>query len=330
MLGRTRRQALTEGLIAGVLFGTASVFIRLLSLDAFSIAFWRLVIASLALTAVLIVSGKSFNFSILRRNIKQLLLLSFFLGLHFVFFISAVKDTTILNATVLVNTTPIFSIFVSNFMLKLKPSRHAVFGVSISFIGIFLIAYAETTIANQNLYLTGHTSSIRGDLEAILAALAETVYLNYGRKIRSQMSIVTLMLPIYALTAGIVAALGILTANATLTLQVDAKTILPLVGLGLLPTAIAHTLYFSSLSNLKAFETATMAFIEPIGATVLGMLIFEEIPAPLFAVGAALTLLGILFIVRDDTETYPTEKSESDGSRLRRSGAILLLQPSCL
>ncbi|MCK4424942.1 EamA family transporter, partial [Candidatus Bathyarchaeota archaeon] len=62
-----------------------------------------------------------------------------------------------------------------------------------------------------------------------------------------------------------------------------------------------HTLYFSSLSNLKSFETATMALLEPIGATVLGIILFQETPPPVFVFGAALILLGIFFIVKEKT-----------------------------
>ncbi|MDI6905139.1 MAG: EamA family transporter [Candidatus Bathyarchaeia archaeon] len=113
---RTRKLALTEGITAGVLFGTAAIFIRFLqNIDIFYIAFWRLIIACLSLAIILIVFRKSFNFNLVR---KKLLILSFFLALHFIFFISAVKDTTILNATVLVNTTPIFSTFVSSFLFN--------------------------------------------------------------------------------------------------------------------------------------------------------------------------------------------------------------------
>ena len=62
------------------------------------------------------------------------------------------------------------------------------------------------------------------------------------------------------------------------------------------PTAIAHTLEFSSLSGLKSFETATMALLEPIGATVLAAALFQEVPGPIFAVGAAVVLVGVLFV----------------------------------
>jgi drug/metabolite transporter (DMT)-like permease len=297
---RTRKLAVTEGITAGVLFGTAAIFIRFLqNLDAFCIAFWRLVIACLTLAIILFVLGKSFNFNIVRKNLKELLILSIFLALHFIFFISAVKDTTILNATVLVNTTPIFSMFVSSFLFNLKPSRTAIVGLTISFMGVCVIAYAETVIANTNVYPEGFFPSLKGDLEAVLAALVEAFYLNYGRKIRKRMSILPTMFPIYVLTAVIIGVLSMPVTNKILTLPTEAEIILPLVGLGILPTAAAHTLYFSSLSNLKSFETATMALLEPIGATVLGIILFQEIPTPLFVLGAVLILLGIFFIVKE-------------------------------
>jgi len=42
-----------------------------------------------------------------------------------------------------------------------------------------------------------------------------------------------------------------------------------------------------------------MALLEPIGATALGVVVFQEIPATLFVLGAALILLGVLFIVKE-------------------------------
>jgi len=297
---RTRKLALTEGMTAGVLFGTAAIFIRFLqNLDTFCIAFWRLIIACLILVIVLIVLKKSFNFNVVRKNLKELFILSVFLALHFIFFISAVKDTTILNATVLVNTTPIFSVFVSTFLFNIKPSRLAILGLTISLIGVLVITYAETTVTNANAYPESVFPSLKGDLEAVLAALVEAFYLNYGRKTRNKMNVLPTMLPIYMLTATIIGISSIPATNKISTLPTAAEMILPLIGLGILPTAAAHTLYFSSLSNLKSFETATMALLEPIGASVLGIILFQEKPAAIFVFGAVFILLGILFIAKE-------------------------------
>lgn len=305
MRARTRRLALTEGIVAGVLFGTAAIFVRFLQdMDAFAIAFWRLVIACAALIALLVLLRKRFDFRLVRRNFKDLLFLSFFLGLHFIFFVSAVKDTTILNATVLVNTTPIFSVLISSFVFKLAPSRHVVIGLMISFAGVCVIAYAETMTANS----TSFSPSLKGDLEALMAAFVESFYLSYGRKTRKQMDIVSIMLPIYALTAVIVSALSVPIIRKPMTVPRDILHVLALVGLGVLPTATAHTLYFSSLSNLKSFETATMALIEPVGATILGFAVLGELPAPLFGLGALMILLGLVFVVTERNQEQAKQR----------------------
>jgi len=294
---RTRKRALIEGFAAGVFFGSAAIFVRFLpALDTFSIVFWRLAIACAALIMVVLLEG-GFHIAATRENARDILILGLLLGLHFVFFVSALKDTTILNATVLVNVAPVFSTLISSFVFKVRPSRLAVAGLAVSFGGICVMAYAEavTPIVRG----AGFSPSVKGDLEAVVSALLIAFYLNYGRRIRAQASATSTMFLIYALGALIVGVLSLAVVDRAVTLPADLGILLPLVGLGVLPTAVAHTLYFSSLSHLKAFETATMALLEPIGATILGIILFAEVPAYVFAVGASLVLLGMFFIVKE-------------------------------
>jgi drug/metabolite transporter (DMT)-like permease len=287
MREKSRRFALLEGIAAGILFGTAAVFIRLTDINVFSIAIWRLIIASVALALIFLAFKKKLHVNLLKSNSRHFLVLGILLGVHFILFVSAVKDTTILNATVLVNTTPIFSMLVSTFLYRVKPSKLALCGIAVSFIGAGLIAYGDAG--------KGKTANLIGDLEAALAAVAEGFYLNYGREKRSQLSPLPTMLFTYLAAALMVGTTAVF-AGATFEAADSLETLLPLIGLGILPTAMAHTLYFSSLSNLKSFETATMALLEPVGATFLGIAVFAELPAPIFALGAVLVLTGIFSI----------------------------------
>ena len=292
MNAKDRRFAVLEGITAGMLFGTAAILIRLSAdLDAFSIALWRLIIATALLVLIVLVFRKRPSVSLIRSDLGRLLILGVLLGIHFILFVSAVKDTTILNATVLVNTTPIFSMTISTFVYRIRPSKLALGGITLSFIGAGLIAYADAGRANQ--------ASLIGDLEAILAAVAEGFYLNYGKQKHSNLPILPTMLFIYS-TAAILVGATIISANKAFVVPSKLEILLPLVGLGILPTAAAHTLYFSSLSNLKSFETATMALLEPLGATLLGVIIFLEVPAPAFVLGAALVLAGIFGVASRD------------------------------
>jgi len=286
---RNRKIALLEGITAGALFGTAAIFIRLLGgLSVFSIALWRLIIASIFLALLLIVLKRPFAQNLFKKNLPQILVLGFLLGLHFILFVSAVLDTTILNATVLVNTTPIWSMFVSSLVFKLKPSRLAVVGILTSFFGVGIITYGD---ASSRMW----TINLKGDLEATVAAVVEAFYLSYGRGVRRRLPLLSLMLTIYVASAFTVLVWGVV-SRSHFTVLIQPGLILALIGLGLLPTALAHTFYFSSLSNLKSFETATMALLEPIGATLLGVAILAQVPDALFVLGAAFVLVGIVSV----------------------------------
>jgi drug/metabolite transporter (DMT)-like permease len=293
-LKNRRKIALFEGVLAGVLFGTAAVFIRLLEgVDVFAIAFWRLAIAFLILAATIFLLKKPFSVSLFKKNFSQVLFLGLLLGLHFVLFVSAVMDTTILNATVLVNTTPIWSLMISVLILGVKPTRLAVLGLIVSVIGVSIIAYADAASPTFSL-------NLKGDLEALLAALAEAFYLSYGRDTRRKVPILSLMLFIYMLSTFAVLAASVLVKSPPIVSSISLEAFLILVGLGILPTALAHTSYFSSLSSLKSFETATLALLEPIVATLIGVLIFAEIPNALFILGAVFVLGGIISVAARD------------------------------
>lgn len=285
-----RKRSLIEGVLAGTFFSAAAILIRLLEdVDVFSIASWRLVIAFVVLTAALFFFRKPFRFNMLKSNFAQVLPLGLLLGFHFVLFASAVKDTTIINATVLVNTTPIWSLLVSVLLFSVKPSRLAVMGLIVSFLGVTIIACADVASLTFGL-------NLRGDLEAVFAAVAEAFYLSYGRDIRRRVPILSLMLFIYMLSALTVLVASVVMKAAPVTFTLSLESVLILVVLGILPTTLAHTLYFSSLSSLKSFETAALALIEPIAATLLGVLIFAELPSALFVLGAALVLGGIISV----------------------------------
>jgi drug/metabolite transporter (DMT)-like permease len=286
---RSRKTALAEGLMAGMLFGTSSIFIRLLDvLSVSSLAFWRLIIASAVLGGISLVSRKPLKLRMAKENLKQISILGIFLGLHMILYISAVKNTTILNATVLVNTAPVFAMLLSTFHFKIKPSRLGVIGLATSFLGAGLIAYADAFPSPLKIRLIG-------DFEALLAAVAEAFYLSYGRETRGKMPLLSQVIPIYLISAFVIWLVCLL-IRTPVTLSQQPNIILLLLGFGLLPTAIGHTLYYSSLSNLKSFETATLALLEPIGATLLGVAIFSEIPTTLFVAGAALILSGVFAV----------------------------------
>ncbi len=63
--------------------------------------------------------------------------------------------------------------------------------------------------------------------------------------------------------------------------------------LGLLPTAVAYVLFARGLDRLTASEVTTIVLVEPLTATLLGVLVLDERLGAVAAVGAVLVLLGL-------------------------------------
>jgi len=283
----SRGASVAQGVAAGFLFGTSSILIRLLPrLDALSIGFYRLLVATgLILLAALLYRGE------LRKRFrgisKTVVILGVLIGLHFILFISAVKDTTVLNATVLVSTTPAMALVLSWATTGYRPAVVALAGASVALLGVLVVSLAETALSPGNL---------AGDFEALLAAFLWAVYLLMGKSVRERFSVVILMPPVYFFAFLVIGAVGLLVGNPPV--QPVGEEWVALVALGLLPTALGHTLHFSSLKHLRPYETSLLSLLEPVAASVLAAALLLEIPNPLFYLGSALVLLGVYFTLR--------------------------------
>lgn len=278
--------SLVKALSGGALFGTASIFIRFLPmLDAATIGFYRLMMAAAFLAVIKYVLFRP-NTLELVSHLKHSVPLGILLGLHFIFFISAVKNTTVMNATTLVNTTPIFAMIISLAFFGIRPTFTALVGLFVSFAGTFLIALSTASLIPGNL---------RGDLEALVAALFWALYLNLGKPLREKV-----YLPfIYIVAAGLMFLVICVSGNNLYVPNLSEFAVL--VALALLPTALGHTLHFYSLKGLTPSQAATSALLEPVVASSLAALLFSEVPHPIFVVGAIATILGIFLVSKETT-----------------------------
>jgi drug/metabolite transporter (DMT)-like permease len=76
------------------------------------------------------------------------------------------------------------------------------------------------------------------------------------------------------------------------------QQIASVVALGILPLALGHTLYNAALRRVHATYVNIIASQEVTGGVLLAFLVFGQIPSANALVGAAVTLLGIAFVLR--------------------------------
>lgn len=69
---------------------------------------------------------------------------------------------------------------------------------------------------------------------------------------------------------------------------------------GLLPTAVAYTLFFLGMRSIKASSASILTMLEPLTATALAWLIFDEQLAATGIAGALLLLFAIIILYRGE------------------------------
>lgn len=284
--------------IASVFFGSSAILIRFATeASAISLTFFRLSIA----TAGMVLFGLSRHNlrSLGRRDLLLVVLSGSMLSLHFATFILAVKETTVANATFLVNTSPIMLAVLSPLIIKERTTSREALAVLVAMLGILLVAHAGNGFRAFGL----------GDLSALLAAFFVAIYSLIGRHLRTS-GLSTACYTSYVYGTATIMSLMLVTFSGTQTFKpYDTQNLLAILGLGIVPTMLGHTLYNYALGSVKAVTANLFPLMEPIIASLLAVVLFGEIPTIVQDAGYFLILAAVVIVARTASSPKQVEVS---------------------
>lgn len=253
-----------------------------------TVAVWRTVLATLLLApaAWWRIGPEVRTFG--RRDVVLILGAGVLLGLHFIAWIESLYHTTVASASVLVATSPIFLVILGFWLLgeRLSWKTVAAIGAAVGGAALLGIGDAQGIGVGPN--------PLWGNSLALLASLFASLYLLIGRVVRRQVSWLAYVFPLYTVAAltTLVAAL----AQGVPLLGYD----LGFYGLCLLmaigPQIIGHGSFNYALHFFPAALVGVLALLEPVGASVLALILFGEVPNGL-AVAGMLVVLGAIAVV---------------------------------
>lgn len=275
-------------LIASFFFASSAIFIRFATeASAISLTFLRLFISALVMI-LFAAATRSLRF-LGRRDLALVVASGVFLSLHFATFIFAVKETTVANATFLVNTSPVMlAVLCPLFLRERTTSREAV-SVLVAIFGVLLVAHAGSDFRAFGV----------ADLSALLSALFVSLYSLIGRFQRtSGVSTACYTSYVYSVAA-LVAFLMVGTLGARPFQWYGFQNVMAILGLALLPTTLGHTLYNYSLGSVKAVTANLFPLLEPVVASILAVPLFGEVPNPIQVVGYTLILVAVAIVATD-------------------------------
>lgn len=282
------RLALVMG-VGLVAVSLSAIFIRLADAPGVIVAAYRMVLASLILLPWTVRALRKTPLT--RKNIGYAVLAGLILGLHFATWISSLSYTTVAASTSLGTTTPVWVALSSWIFLSLAPPFSAMLGMLVAVLGGALIGFGGAAADASSAPLLGNSL-------ALIGAVAAAAYLLLGRSAQRR----GLSLQAYIGVAYGVAALSLVPLPFFLGYSYtgySTESYLWILLLALIPQLIGHTSYNYAVKHLDPTVVATVILLEPIGASLLALLIFSEVPPLLTLVGALALLTGVAITTRN-------------------------------
>jgi drug/metabolite transporter (DMT)-like permease len=202
-------------------------------------------------------------------------------------FYYAFRNTTIANAVLTHYTAPIFVAILAPVLLKEAIHRTTWIAIIVSSIGLFLILGGKNPLTEIAQGGGEHLGIIAGALSGLAYAFLILII----RKIAPLYS----SLFITFVQNGIVV---LLLLPFVLRIPLSMEALPYLVTMGVVHSTIAPLLYIQGFRSVKANEAAILGYFEPVGAIILALIVFHEIPGIAALFGGGLILFSGYMILK--------------------------------
>ena len=210
-------------------------------------------------------------------------------ALHFLFYIASLSFTTAAHSLSIVYTAPIFVTLLSARLLKEPVRSRQWVGVSITVLGVAILAGLEPRMT---------WGMALGDGMAFLSAITFGFYSIAGRYERGRVPLLTYASRVYGIAALWLLPAALFTIPSMPSEAWGWAQIASVIALGAGPLALGHTLYNASLRRVHATYVNIIASQEVMGGIILTWLLLGQVPNATSLVGAIVMLAGIALVLR--------------------------------
>lgn len=274
-------------LAAGVFFcSTAVIFIKVSTEHAILLSSYRLLVAAVALTPLFIRDYRRQAVRALAPHIRSAIAPGILLGVHFISWIIAARMTTAVNASLIVNLSPIVMPFILFYMIHERITRRELIGTALAIAGVLVLSAADFNVSRRYFW---------GDVLCFVSMLFFTFYLALGRRNKHLESIWLYVVPLFYIAGIMCFFIALFFVNPIKAYNV--KEIALILALGIVPTVFGHSILNYSLKHMKGQIISIFNMTQFIFAGVMAYFIWRETPGPLFYLASILVLGGAILAI---------------------------------
>lgn len=288
---KTSKSIVLPLIVSIVAISFAAIFVKWSSAPATILSMYRMILASLLLLPIVWVKREDFK-KISKREWYLLFFSGMFLALHFALWFGSLKLTTVASSTIILALQPIIALIGGMILFKERTTASALLTMGIAVVGAVMVGWGDFGLSK---------SAIIGDILSFLSVIAVVGYLLIGQSAVKKVSHW-----IYSFCVFGFAAVALVLYNVVTSVQLtgyDAKEWGIFVLLAVVPT-ISHLINNWLLNYVNATTISMSILGEPVGATILAVIILGERIVAWQIIGGLIVLIGVFFFLMQQISGY--------------------------
>ena len=263
--------------IAALMWSSGGLFIKILTLDAFQISFFRSAIA--AITIIVITRSRKEKLDFQFDLISVLCSLSY--ASILILYVMAVKLTTVANAIFLQFTAPIYLLVLEPVFLKTKFEKRNLVAIIFCIFGMTLFFFGKL-----------EWSGIQGNLLAIGSGISFalfTLFLKWKRQLHKRENTM-----VYIVVGNVLVSIfcfPLIMNNISL----DFTQSLILLYMGIFQIGISYIIFNEGIKYISATESMIIAMLEAILSPIWVLIGIGEVPSVYAIIGSLIIMITILW-----------------------------------
>lgn len=270
--------------------------IALRTIPSVSLVAFRVAGAALAFVVVGKLTGRLGR---IKRADWALLIASSMLGvvLNQWLFVKGLSLTTVINASLLSTTIPIFTLLVGIVLRTDRASLRRVFGISLAAAGIIYLIGPDRADFSQ--------SSRIGDLLIIINSLCYGAYIAISKDLVGRYSALTVIAWIFIVGCVPTVPVGAVALAQISVSEVSIAVWLAVLYIVLLPTVVVYYLNSWALARVPPSTVAVYIYLQPLIAFTMAPLVLGERLSWRVVVASVLVFAGVIVVTRRARKIQP-------------------------
>ncbi len=264
---------------------TSAILVRWSAAPSAVAAFYRVLFTTLLVAPIAVVGYHEEFARLSARDIGVAAIAGIALAIHFAAWFESLNHTSVAASVTIVQSQPLFVALGAGLLLGERLNRVTIIGLTVAIVGGIAMSFGgagEAPVSDATAF---------GNLLALLGAVTVAGYVLAGRSIRQRVSLFPYVTVVY--TACMLSLFVLVGVQGHAYIGYPPREWLLFFAMAVGPGVLGHTVINWALKYLESVVVSVAWLGEPVGSTLLALVLLSEIPDTVTVAGGLIVLTGI-------------------------------------